>query len=65
LDELEKLDIKKEFPNILLIPLISEIDVVKELVKIGEALNEGSISNFIMAIYLLDDASTATAMSPS
>jgi hypothetical protein len=65
LDELDELDIKKEFPNILLIPLIDEIDVLKELVKIGVALNEGSIPNLIKAIYLLDDASTATAMSPA
>jgi hypothetical protein len=39
---------------------------LKELIKIGVALNEGLISNFIMAIYLLvDDESTATAMSPA
>jgi hypothetical protein len=29
------------------------------------ALKDGSISNFIKAIYLLDDPSTATAMSPA
>jgi hypothetical protein len=33
---------------------MDEIDVVKELIKIGVALNEGSISNFTKAIYLLD-----------
>jgi hypothetical protein len=65
LKELDTLDIMKEFPNILLIPLIDEIDVVNYLIKIGIALNEGSISNFIQAIYLLDEESTATAMSPA
>jgi vacuolar-type H+-ATPase subunit F/Vma7 len=43
LDELDELDIKKEFPNILLIPSMDEIDVVKELIKIGVALKDGSI----------------------
>jgi hypothetical protein len=39
---------------------------VKELIKIGVALKDGSISNFIKAIYLLVDyPSTATAMSPA
>jgi hypothetical protein len=38
--------------------------VVKELIKIGVVLKEGSISNFTKAIYLLD-ASQATAMSPA
>jgi hypothetical protein len=38
---------------------------LKELIKIGVALNEGSISNFIKAIYLLDEISAATAMSPA
>jgi hypothetical protein len=66
LEELDILDIKKEFPHILLIPLIKEIDVLKELIKIGVALKDGSISNFIKAIYLLvDKESTATAMSPA
>jgi hypothetical protein len=66
LEELDILDIKKEFPNILLIPSMDEIDVVNELIKIGVALNECSISNFIQAIYfLVDDESTATAMSPA
>jgi hypothetical protein len=45
---------------------MNEIDVVKELIKIGVALKDGSISNFIQAIYfLVDDESTATAMSPA
>jgi hypothetical protein len=43
LEELEYLDIKNEFPNILLIPSMDEIDVVKELIKIGVALKDGSI----------------------
>jgi hypothetical protein len=65
LDELDELDIKKEFPNILLIPLIFEISEVKKLIKIGVALKDGSIPNLIKAIYLLDEESTATAMSPA
>jgi hypothetical protein len=54
LDELDTLDIKKEFPNILLIPSMDEIEVI-ELIKIGVALKYGSISNLIKAIYLLVD----------
>jgi hypothetical protein len=38
---------------------------VKELIKIGVAFKDGSIPNLIKAIYLLDDTSTATAMSPA
>jgi hypothetical protein len=40
--------------------------VVKELIKIGVALKDGSIPNLIKAIYLLVEyASTATAISPA
>jgi hypothetical protein len=38
---------------------------VKKLIKIGVALKDGSIPNLIKAIYLLDEESTATAMSPA